>query len=1225
MDINMYVGRAGTGKSYACYERILQIMAENPGDPILLLVPDPATYKVERDLAEFMPQKGFTTVRVVGFNRLAYQIYQSTGKVEETGLSDLGKKLLLRLLMKRESANLELLNQVAKQPHFADIVQSLITECEMFRVEASDLKASSTKVQNMNLQRKLSELATIMDAYDNMVQTKFGERQNRFEELITLIPQSPIAQGAHVFVDGFHWFTPVQFELVKMLFSVAKESVITVTLPTDVEELAKCNRKGALFGRTKEVYDDVLKLQDQLGAKVNIVTFETNKRFATDSIALLESGFFTFPARNMMHAAAGMGIQKGEMVTQVPLTKAYNREREADAVCRKILELIEESGWRYKDITIMLRESETYGDTLEKTLVRYEIPFFTDRRHPMVTHPLSEFLTGLLAIVRNNFDHDTIFRVLKTDFFPFSRQAVDEMENYCLEFGIRDFKWLQNEWKYVRYNYKEDIENPDEERRLRVNATHNAIMQIFQPWWKFARTSHTGYEWCEQLYNIIQQLEIPIRLSEWSEEAERLGDTSQAASHKQMYKKVIAFFDDMMEVGKNEALTLDEMQVFLEEGLADVTYSLVPPSLDHVTVTTIERGYTRESDIVFVMGLNEGVFPQRMGDEGLLKDKEREELNGILKASNRSLAEGALVQSFNEQFLFYLACTRAKHALYLSFAGSDDEGAALEGSLAVNRLQQLGYCRTPTYVPLKREVGTDLDYMWRINQTMSLFATEMGELSKGGALGENMHSPWWSFYEWARTIGNCGDSLRYATRGVLAQNLMPIIDTDTVEKLFLHHHEMTGSVTRIEKYQACPFQFFAEYGLKLQPRRVKQVGAPEIGTFLHANLREMGERLLKENRQWRDLTDAEQKTLCRQISDELSEELFGLSDSFKVEDVINADMLSDADTTAFDEVAQLAIDGETVMLTNLRERLEATLERTVSRLRKWSSRTDFEQAYIEQRFGHGAYAPWNPIHIHLDDTNGSSIRLEGQIDRVDLWKDDSGNMYGMIVDYKSGGAYVSASDIYYGLKLQLITYLLALEKNKEKILGKGSKNNIYPAATVYMQVKNPQRRISELIHLSDLEGLRLDNSDIKNSGYFLHDVDMLRRIDYEAGTTSTEFLPVRLNKEFSAIHGGDKSKVKQLDEFRILTQYAERIIQKAGQQVLKGHFPISPYNKDGINPCSYCDYRTVCRFERAHGSNTYRYIDKLSEAEGIEKMTIALKDEEGGEVYAVDDRTTKRD
>lgn len=79
MSISVYYGRAGSGKTRAVYESIRQVMTDCPGEPIILLVPEPATYRVERELAEFMPEKGFTTVRVVGFGRLGYQVYQSIG------------------------------------------------------------------------------------------------------------------------------------------------------------------------------------------------------------------------------------------------------------------------------------------------------------------------------------------------------------------------------------------------------------------------------------------------------------------------------------------------------------------------------------------------------------------------------------------------------------------------------------------------------------------------------------------------------------------------------------------------------------------------------------------------------------------------------------------------------------------------------------------------------------------------------------------------------------------------------------------------------------------------------------------------------------------------------------------------------------------------------------------------------------------------------------------
>jgi len=87
MALSVY-GRTGPeqAKTHACFEYIKQVIENNPGEPILYIVPEPATYTIERSLAEFMPNGGFTTVRVVGFNRLVYQVFP-IGKVwyRETG------------------------------------------------------------------------------------------------------------------------------------------------------------------------------------------------------------------------------------------------------------------------------------------------------------------------------------------------------------------------------------------------------------------------------------------------------------------------------------------------------------------------------------------------------------------------------------------------------------------------------------------------------------------------------------------------------------------------------------------------------------------------------------------------------------------------------------------------------------------------------------------------------------------------------------------------------------------------------------------------------------------------------------------------------------------------------------------------------------------------------------------------------------------------------------
>ena len=55
-----------------------------------------------------------------------------------------------------------------------------------------------------------------------------------------------------------------------------------------------------------------------------------------------------------------------------------------------------------------------------------------------------------------------------------------------------------------------------------------------------------------------------------------------------------------------------------------------------------------------------------------------------------------------------------------------------------------------------------------------------------------------------------------------------------------------------------------------------------------------------------------------------------------------------------------------------------------------------------------------------------------------------------------------------------------------------------------------------------------------------------------------------------------------------------------------GQFPIKPYQLNGLRPCTYCDYRTVCRFDSSR--NRYNYLSRLSEDDALERMKEVLSD-----------------
>ena len=85
---------------------------------------------------------------------------------------------------------------------------------------------------------------------------------------------------------------------------------------------------------------------------------------------------------------------------------------------------------------------------------------------------MAELLRSALETVRLGWRYESVFRCLRTGFFPCVRDDVDKLENYVLEFGLRGRKrWLQAEdWNWHRrYSLDGETEEADEESDYEIS------------------------------------------------------------------------------------------------------------------------------------------------------------------------------------------------------------------------------------------------------------------------------------------------------------------------------------------------------------------------------------------------------------------------------------------------------------------------------------------------------------------------------------------------------------------------------------------------------------------------------------------------------------------------------------------------------------------------------------------------------------------------------------
>ena len=129
MAVTILMGKAGNGKSSQCFNE-LQAW-EAAGGKAMLLVPDQATYGAERRLAEHAKGRGFVGTQVVGFSRLAYNVFQEQG-LSHASLSELARKIILQRLLHKGEKDFSLLQTAARQPNFADTAGRFLGECRSF-------------------------------------------------------------------------------------------------------------------------------------------------------------------------------------------------------------------------------------------------------------------------------------------------------------------------------------------------------------------------------------------------------------------------------------------------------------------------------------------------------------------------------------------------------------------------------------------------------------------------------------------------------------------------------------------------------------------------------------------------------------------------------------------------------------------------------------------------------------------------------------------------------------------------------------------------------------------------------------------------------------------------------------------------------------------------------------------------------------------------------------
>ena len=412
---------------------------------------------------------------------------------------------------------------------------------------------------------------------------------------------------------------------------------------------------------------------------------------------------------------------------------------------------------------------------------------------------------------------------------------------------------------------------------------------------------------------------------------------------------------------------------------------------------------------VFIAGLVEGGFPLRASRDWIYPHEERDRL----KRYGLNLEDISPDTLLKEEHYFYQAACRATERLYLSRPLVSEDGAETVASYYIG---ELIHAVAPARVK-KEVVRSDFDGRTLFEAStmpeLSMLLVRQDERSRHRAQTEG-NFPQEVIARMLSMARGSGLLRQEVARRIEIERERGsrrfgrfdgvIYDTSLLERLasqYDDHHEFSAS--ELSLYGRCPFKFFAEKLLKLEPRgeAALDLSALDSGSLLHEVLRRFFERHRGEL-----LTSYDRAELRRELGEV-------------------ADSVFDARERAVPPLNPQVwrIDREIRKLL-----LEQVLEYELSVEDKTQSK-NVRPTYFELGFGMTGTSvdprsTEQRLRLYRASVGESdTLLLRGQIDRVDVAGDNTAIAY----DYKlSKGP--SLDDMREGRALQLHIYLMALEQ-----------------------------------------------------------------------------------------------------------------------------------------------------------------------------------------------------
>ncbi len=822
--LRIITGRSGSGKT----QEMLQLMKKC--ENAIYIVPEQYSFAAEKLITNTFGMSGMGYPSVYSFRRLAYyfeELYGSGGGESLTGAS---RVMVLGDIVRSLSGELSLFGGSARRGEMVNEAAVIITTFKQYGVTKAKIEKAMEGTKSPLLKKKLNDCMLISDKYDEFLKSGYRDSEDLLEGLCRNIEESDYLKGKDVFIDSFHAFTPLEYDVIERMLTKCQSVTVALCAAGDGDEFVTaqktkvrleelCKAKGFEFGGVAELPGAMYTASDELKA--------------------LERSFFD---EDEVY---------GGKTDKIHIHRGRDEYGECVRAASEIEYLCRSEGYRYRDIVLVVRDMEPYEKHIARVFGLFDIPVFMDKKTPLSSEAAAIFALSAIRAISRGWKNSDIFTYMKMAFSPVDDIEACEVENYCLASGIKGRDWKKEEdWDMPSSVKDEEL---DEEYIARINNARRKVAEPLINLEKKIKGKHTGREFAVALYEFMEECALEEKINKIAASLTDKGEGEQALRTKQVYDMLIGVLEDFDEAFCEKVLTADEFMTIISAGIESVEIGVIPQNTDCVCVGSIERARGHGAKAVIVLGAAEGVFPAVPKDTGVFTNADRQELSeyGI------ELPPDTLGKAYMEESLVYSALTCATERLFVSYS-EGMEGA--NPSAIIKRIKKVfPHC----IVTDELKDTAPIDLIGSAKSTYENFVVAYARARKGEDVGDE----WLTALDYYKKSPLWRGRVKEIEKHTAFKNRTEFIRSELIRARY--GDGIKTSVSSLERYVKCPFSYFAKVTLGLQERKELTVTAADSGTFLHEFVDLFGKGLREDGKTWRDIDKAYIDKKTEEISMEL--------------------------------------------------------------------------------------------------------------------------------------------------------------------------------------------------------------------------------------------------------------------------------------------------------------------------------------------------------------------